>query len=531
MNKTGTMLLASAVGALALIVPFSLSMYLAQMQGREDAVATLQDMADDVLQRADTARLQISDAIAALNNNPSGPPCSAERLARMGMLSGAFSHVAGMGRLEGDALICTTLGLATQDIPINLGKPDASHPSGMHFWSAVELPGLPGQAFTVVGRDGYAAIADADLGLDLLNHDSVVSLAFFIGEQRQLVGYRGVIRDAWGSRYHDQPIQFEDDGYLVVIRPSQTTDSAALAAMPTSRVAAKIRRSAYVLGPLGLALGTLLTGAVSIVARRRLSLNGELQAAFERNEFFVEYQPIIDLSNGRCVGAEALARWRNEDGVLVSPDVFIPFAEAHGMIGRITARVMEIVVQEAAGLLRANPGLHIAINLSSEDLHSHDAQMHMRELAQRAQIEPSSLMFEITERGLMSPEKARNVLLAVRAGGFRMAIDDFGTGHSNLSYLATYELDFLKIDKMFVDTLGTNAPTSLVTFHIIELARSLGMQVIAEGVETEAQRDILRARGVQYAQGWLFARPMSIQKLEDFIAQAGSGARASSTRT
>lgn len=526
MNKTGTVLLASAVGVLALLVPFSLSMFLAQMQGREDALATLHDITEEVLQRADTARLQINDAISALNNHPAGAPCSTEQLARMGMLSGAFSHVAGMGRLEGDALVCTTLG--TLDMRVNLGKPDASRQSGMLFWSAVELPGLPGQAFTVVGRDGYAALADADLGLDLLNRNSALSLAFFIGADRQVAGHRGIIRGEWTNRYRDQLIQFEDDGYLVVIRPSRTTDSAALAAMPLSLVAAQVRSSAYVLGPVGLALGVLLTGAVGAVARRRLSLSGELQAAFERNEFFVEYQPIIDLSNGRCVGAEALARWRNEDRVLVSPNVFIPLAEAHGVIGRITARVMEIVVREAAGLLRTNPGVHISINLSPEDLHSHDAQIRMRELAQHADIPPASLMFEITERGLMAPEKARNVLLAVRAGGFRMAIDDFGTGHSNLSYLATYELDFLKIDKMFVDTLGTGAPTSLVTFHIIDLARSLGMQVIAEGVETQAQRAILQARGVQYAQGWLFGRPMSIEELEGFIAQVGPGAPPSS---
>ena len=266
MNKTGTVLLASAVGVLALLVPFSLSLLLAQIQGREDVLATLHDMADDVLQRADTARLQISDAISALNNHPAGPPCSTEQLARMSMLSGSFSHVAGMGRLENDALICTTLG--TQDIRINLGKPDANRQSGLHFWSAVELPGLPGQVFSVAGRDGYAALADADLGLDLLNRDSAVSLAFFIGGQHQIVGHRGAIRGEWAHRYRDQPVQFEDNGYLVVIRPSQTTDSAALAAIPSSLVAAQVRRSAYVLGPVGLALGVLLTGAVGVVARR-----------------------------------------------------------------------------------------------------------------------------------------------------------------------------------------------------------------------------------------------------------------------
>jgi sensor c-di-GMP phosphodiesterase-like protein len=523
MNKTGMVLLASTVGVLALIVPFSLSLYLAQTQGRDDALTALHDLAEDVLHRADNARLQISDAIDALNNNPAEPPCSPEQLTRMGMLSAAFSHVAGMARLEQDALVCTTLG--GQGVPLNLGAPHGNRQYGLRFWSAIELPNLPGQTFSVLGRDGYAALVYPDLAIDLLNRESPVSLAFFSTGQRLILGRRGTIQDEWIDRYQGQPIQFEDAGYFVVIQPSDTGDSAALAAMPSALVQAQVQRFAYILGPVGLILGILLTAVVVFVARRRLSLSGELEAAIDRDEFFVEYQPIIDLQDGRCVGAEALARWRNEDGALVSPNVFIPLAEANGMIQRITTRVMEIVVRDAAELLRADPQLHIAINLSPDDLHSEGMDTRMKELAASAGMGPASLMFEITERGLMSPDKARGVLLAVRAGGFRVAIDDFGTGHSSLSYLATYELDFLKIDKMFVDTLGTDAPTSLVTFHIIELARSLGLQMIAEGVETEAQRDILRERGVQYAQGWLFGRPMSIQKLGTFIARASQGLR------
>lgn len=520
MNKSGMVLLASAVGVLALVIPFSVSLYLAQAQGRDDALSSLRDLADDVLHRAENARLQISDAIDALNSNAAEPPCSPEQLTRMGMLAAAFSHVAGMARLENDALVCTTLG--PQNIPINLGQPNGRRQYGLRFWSAIELPNLPGQVFSVLARDGYAALVYPDLAIDLLNRESPVSLAFFSTSERLILGRRGTVRDEWIARYQGRPIQFEDAGYFVVIQPSEAGDSAALAAMPSSLVQAQVQRFAFILGPVGLILGVLLTGLVIYIAQRRMSMEGELQAAFDRDEFFVEYQPVIDLRTGRCVGAEALARWRNEEGKLISPNVFIPLAEANGMIQRITTRVMELVVRDAAELLRADPKLHIAINLSSEDLHTHGVEDRMKELMAGAGMGPGSLMFEITERGLMSPDKARGVLLAVRAGGFRVAIDDFGTGHSSLSYLATYELDFLKIDKMFVDTLGTDAPTSLVTFHIIELARSLGLQMIAEGVETEAQRDILRERGVQYAQGWLFGRPMSIHKLGEFIAQAGT---------
>ncbi|PNG31398.1 MULTISPECIES: EAL domain-containing protein [Pseudomonas] len=519
MNKLGVLLLACAVGLLALLAPLSLSLYLAQNQGREAVMSSLHEVANDVLERARLQRAQINTAISQLNQQPPQAFCSSQQLQDMHRLVLGYRYIVGMAGMAGSTLLCNTLQAQTE--PLALGAFSGPDPSGLRFWNKVHLPGLPDQVFTLVARDNYAAIIHPDFALDLLNQQSSVSSAFLQTRLRSIIGQRGVVKEQWVQRYSGdgKALEFEDDGYFVVIVPASNSETAALAAQSSSVVAERVRRLALIIAPLGLVLGLLLAALVAYLARRRLSLKGELQAALERDEFFIEYQPIIDLHNGRCVGAEALARWRTQGGKLISPSVFIPMAEANGLIQRITARVMEIVVRDAAELLRADERLHIAINLSSEDLKTQDAEQRLKKLSEEAGMGPRSLMVEITERGLMDPDKSRAVLLAVRANGFQVAIDDFGTGHSSLSYLATYELDYLKIDKMFVDTLGTDAPTSLVTMHIIELARSLGLQMIAEGVENPLQRDILRKHGVQYAQGWLFGRPMSIQHLREFIDQ------------
>ena len=226
------------------------------------------------------------------------------------------------------------------------------------------------------------------------------------------------------------------------------------------------------------------------------------------------YQPVVELATGRWVGLEALVRWRRPDGTLVAPDVFIPVAERSGLITSLTRWVVGQVLRDARVLLVAHPHWHISVNLSAEDVRDPTFVPYLQEQLHAHGVAAQHLVGEVTERVCMDATLARERLQALRRLGLPIAIDDFGTGYSSLAYLTQLPLDLLKIDKAFVAPIGTEAATSQVIEHIISMAQSLGLRMVAEGVETAEQAQWLQARGVQLAQGWLFAKPMTIAQVE-----------------
>ncbi len=241
----------------------------------------------------------------------------------------------------------------------------------------------------------------------------------------------------------------------------------------------------------------------------RLDLERRLERAIERDEFRLFLQPIVDLTNGRCVGAEALLRWQDPDVGLVSPDAFIGLAEESGLIIPIgewaLAEACRTVARwEQAGLLE--PDFTMAVNLSARQVAQSALADKVRAVVERNGPMASRICLEITESVLME-ESSVEVMAALRDLGVRLSIDDFGTGYSSLGYLKRFPVDSVKVDRSFVDGLGTDGEDSAIVAAVVSLGHALGLSVVAEGVETSGQLQALLALGCDRAQGYWFSGP------------------------
>jgi EAL domain-containing protein (putative c-di-GMP-specific phosphodiesterase class I) len=247
----------------------------------------------------------------------------------------------------------------------------------------------------------------------------------------------------------------------------------------------------------------------------RIEMESDLRMAIEREEFRVEFQPIVDLATGQVVGTEALVRWEHPRRGLISPIWFIPAAERSGQVSAIDLWVLRQAcaqVREWNDRLRGVVPVRIAVNLSRADLNRAEIVADVRRAIDEYGVEPSSIVLEITESALAEDmDAAIERLHALRATGVRIAIDDFGTGYSSLSSLQRLPVDILKIDKSFVDVLDDSADGEEVVAAIISIARVRRLQTVAEGVETWAQAQRLRRIGCELGQGYYFARPLSAE--------------------
>jgi len=243
----------------------------------------------------------------------------------------------------------------------------------------------------------------------------------------------------------------------------------------------------------------------------------QLRDAIARGRIAVHYQPIVDLATGRCDGAEILARWTTDRGEPVPPDSFVPLAEREGMGTDLTLAVLRRALREMGPLLLERPSLSLALNLGAQDLHDARFSEALGATLAAAGVAPASIKLEITERSLVDADVARARIADFRTRGHRVAVDDFGTGYSSLAYLSSFSLDLLKIDKAFVEAIGTGAATSHVVVHVIEMARSLQLQMVAEGVEQDSQAEWLRAQGVDFVQGYFYSRPVAADEFRAFV--------------
>lgn len=262
--------------------------------------------------------------------------------------------------------------------------------------------------------------------------------------------------------------------------------------------------------------------ATEIKERTRL-LHG-LRSAFDQQRLFLMYQPQVDARTGRTLGLEALMRWRSDDGRLVPPDRFIPIAEQSGLIKDLGAWAMRTAIHRAASLRAAGHSLRMAVNVSMSQLLVPEFEVMVAEALAEGSLPAELLEIEITESvAMQSPDIVLPKLAALKALGVCVAIDDFGTGYSSLSSLEKLSPDRLKIDRSFVMGLDAEQNTGGIAEMIIDLGRTLGLSVIAEGVETATQRQKLVELGCHELQGYLFSPPLALESLPDWLERHGEG--------
>jgi diguanylate cyclase len=243
--------------------------------------------------------------------------------------------------------------------------------------------------------------------------------------------------------------------------------------------------------------------------RRQLSMMSDLRQAMEKGQLQLAYQPKLSLETGRIGDAEALIRWYGEDGKPVSPDEFIPLAEATGVIREVTIFALRTALSDLSRWAQQGAPMRVAVNVSAIDLAVGGFASEVSRLLKEANIPPSQLTLEVTESALIrSPAEAIATLTRLREQGVRLAVDDYGTGQSTLSYLKHLPVHELKIDKSFVTTLANSESDAILVRSTINLAHELGLQVVAEGIEDSATLDMLRDLGCDYAQGYFISKPV-----------------------
>jgi diguanylate cyclase (GGDEF)-like protein/PAS domain S-box-containing protein len=253
----------------------------------------------------------------------------------------------------------------------------------------------------------------------------------------------------------------------------------------------------------------------------RLDLESSLRRALDREEFFLCYQPRVDVGSGAMVGMEALLRWRRADGVVIAPGEFVPLLEETGLIIPVGDWVLEAACRQQQAWRRSGlPLVPVAVNLSARQLHDASLVQRVRQIVGGDSGCAEVLELELTESSLMrNPEEVVRMLSDIRSLGVRIAIDDFGTGYSSLSYLKRFPLDCLKIDQSFVRDITTDADDGAIVRTIISIARQMDLKVVAEGVETAEQLAFLRALDCDEAQGYLFARPMDAEAMTQRLGE------------
>lgn len=505
MNRKIVITFSIALVFISAMLPVIATLYLSWMRAKDIEREKLAGFAERTIERA---QLSFDEAYLAMKSfdEMKALPCSEEHINLMRRATFNFRNVNEIGYFEDGLLKCTSWGKINEKIEKSII--DFTLPNNVQITYSIYPLISKSHPVIALHYKNHNALIDPAQFTDIITDPSIqIAIATIQDQVISTVNHPSskIIKQVLSGNEQNK------DHFIFVYKSSYFT---VVVMEPRSFVLKKLCGELIVLLPLGIFMAIIFVTIIIWISRRRLSPLGELKIAIAKREFIVHYQPIIELKTNLCIGAEALVRWQRPDGTMIAPDLFIPLAEESGLIFSITDQVIQHVITDLRKLLISNRALHIAINIASSDLRTGRILQSLETLLPGTAIAPKQIWLEVTERGFINIDSTKETIEQARNVGYAMVIDDFGTGYSSLSYLHGLPLDSLKIDKSFIDSLGTDSATSSVTLHIISIAKTLQLTTIAEGIETQAQVDYLIEHGVEYGQGWFFAKAMPAK---DFI--------------
>jgi len=508
---------------LTVIVPIAVAALLAYQLSYHDQRSRAGLMSGLVLNRTVLTTEQLKSAFAQLDAFDGPRACSPQAVAVMRQIDLGSSLLQGVGHISDNSLQCSSVADAGA---VSVGPYDYVSATSTFFRRNRNLGINPSAALLLVSDgSGSTGIIHPSLIFDLTDTGDTVPAGIVGYSTRENIISTGTAIDWHGVSLPNGGAggSLELQGHLVAWNRSPISDAFSYAAIPLSAVTGEFDSLARYFVPVAVLVGLLGLLLVRRFAASYSSLPMLLKAGLKRGEVLTVYQPIVELATGRWVGAEALARWRRPNNEWVSPEVFVPIAERHGLIQKLTKHVIQTCAAQLAPFVRAHANFFISINISSVDLRDPAFVSTLAETVAANGIARRAIHLELTERAEVESEVEAETIRTLRAMGFKVGIDDFGIGYSNLAYLDTLQVDYLKIDRAFVAGLSGGQLGAQIVDHIIDLAVSRGLELIAEGVELDVQRTQLLARDVRLGQGWLFGKPMDFADFERaYCDQAGT---------
>jgi sensor c-di-GMP phosphodiesterase-like protein len=494
--------------------------------GRESILhgvrSRLGDYASQIEQHDEEIATEIGATLAEANASPF-TACSSDDLALLRRLTYAARFLKDVARLRDGSFACSaTSGVLPKALP--LLTPDVSLASGAALYQSYELKVQGGVHAEVVTYRN----ADVVLSPDTFSEFPQEPIQYAVGIPEHtgtadattvmLTGATGRVSIPARVFNSQKTVRVADAYYH-----AQCSSQYPICAVTIVRVKQLWRNNGALLDiyvATGGAAGVACASVLLMAGQKRRSHTNQLKRAILMGKLSVAYQPIVELGSHRIVGAEALARWTDEDGDSIRPETILALAEAEGFVSEITRFVLTRSLEELGTILVDNPHFRLSINLAPSDLADPRLLLLLDEKLQDSPIAAKNLAFELTERATSDRQVAVAAIRRLRQRGHAVLIDDFGTGYSNLAYLTELDVDGIKINRTFIATIGTDSVTASIVPQILAVAMALNLEIIVQGIEREEQAIYFAAGNPRIlGQGWFFGMPIPARSLMYLCAE------------